>query len=362
VPEPSRESSANDGGRPELAPDKPLVAISRLRKHFAAKVPWPRRKPGEPLSPLTATWRTITRMPATIRAVDDVDLQIWPGETLGLVGESGCGKSTLGRTVLRLLEPTSGTILFGGLDITNLAQSQLRAHRRRMQMIFQDPYASLNPRMTVGATLAEPIQIHRLAKTTAERQERVAHLLEKVGLRPDAAKRYPHEFSGGQRQRIGNARALAVEPRFIIADEPISALDVSIQAQIVNLLQDLQEKEHLTYLFISHDLKIVEHISDRVAVMYLGKVVELAPAAQLYKEPLHPYSKALLSAVPVADPKRKRQRIILEGDVPSPLDPPSGCPFHPRCPVKDKPPECKTILPQLRELRPGHTVACHVAT
>ncbi len=341
---------------------EPLVQIRGVSKHFATKVPWPKRKPGQSVDPVTIAWRAVSRMPATIRAVDDVNLAIEPGETLGLVGESGCGKSTLGRTVLRLLEPTAGKIVFDGTDITLIRPAELRAFRRRMQMIFQDPYASLNPRMTVGATLAEPVQIHRLAKTAAERNDRVAHLLEKVGLRPDAARRYPHEFSGGQRQRIGIARALAVEPRFIVADEPISALDVSIQAQIVNLLQDLQEKEHLTYLFISHDLKIVEHISDRVAVMYLGKVVELAPAAQLYKEPLHPYTKALLSAVPVPDPKRKRQRIILEGDVPSPINPPSGCPFHPRCPVRDKPPECKTVLPQLRELRPGHTVACHVAT
>jgi oligopeptide transport system ATP-binding protein len=354
MPAPSAEP------KPQVA--EPLVQIRGVTKHFPTKVPWPKRKSGEAGNPLEAAWRAVSRKPATIRAVDGVSLNILPGETLGLVGESGCGKSTLGRTVLRLLEPTSGQILFDGRDITALAQGDLRAQRRHMQMIFQDPYASLNPRMTVGATLSEPLEIHGLAASASQRREKVTQLLEKVGLRPDAAQRYPHEFSGGQRQRIGIARALAVKPRFIVADEPISALDVSIQAQIVNLLQDLQEMEHLTYLFISHDLKIVEHISDRVAVMYLGKVVELAPAAQLYKEPLHPYTKALLSAVPVADPKRRRQRIILEGDVPSPIDPPSGCPFHPRCPVKDKPPECKTVLPQLRELRPGHTVACHVAT
>jgi oligopeptide transport system ATP-binding protein len=231
-----------------------------------------------------------------------------------------------------------------------------------MQMIFQDPYASLNPRMTVGDTLSEPLEIHRLATTRRDRDTRVAELLTRVGLRPDAARRYPHEFSGGQRQRIGIARALAVSPRFIVADEPISALDVSIQAQIVNLLQDLQKAERLTYLFISHDLKIVQHICDRVAVMYLGKVVELADSAPLYEAPSHPYSQALLSAVPIPDPARRRQRIILEGDVPSPLNPPSGCAFHPRCPVKDKPKACFEELPTLREVRPGHHVACHVAT
>jgi oligopeptide/dipeptide ABC transporter ATP-binding protein len=339
-------------------PARPLVDLVGVSKHFAQKIAWPR---GQKVDLATRIWRSVTRMPATVRAVDHVSLSILPGETLGLVGESGCGKSTLGRTVLRLLEPSAGRILFDGQDITRVPQGSLRPFRRHMQMIFQDPYASLNPRMTVAQTLLEPLQIHGLGATARERRDRVAELLEKVGLRPDAARRYPHEFSGGQRQRIGIARALAVRPRFIVADEPISALDVSIQAQIVNLLQELQEREHLTYLFISHDLKIIEHISDRVAVMYLGKVVEVASSAQLYKEPLHPYTKALLSAVPVPDPKRKRQLIILEGDVPSPIDPPSGCPFHPRCPVKDKPAECKTKLPALRELRPGHHVACHVA-
>jgi oligopeptide/dipeptide ABC transporter ATP-binding protein len=301
-------------------------------------------------------------MPAAVRAVDQVSLSIRAGETLGLVGESGCGKSTLGRTVLRLLDPTGGKVVFEGKDITALPQRELRPVRRHMQMIFQDPYASLNPRMSVGETLAEPLEIHGLARTRAERAERVAELLAKVGLRPDAARRYPHEFSGGQRQRVGIARALAVQPRFIVADEPISALDVSIQAQIVNLLVDLQKAERLTYLFISHDLKIVRHISDRVAVMYLGKVVELAAAAALYQEPLHPYTTALLSAVPVPDPARQRTRIILEGDVPSPMRPPPGCPFHPRCPVKDKPRACFEEPPPLREVRPGHWAACHVAS
>jgi oligopeptide/dipeptide ABC transporter ATP-binding protein len=336
----------------------PLVELVQLSKHFFTKVPHA-RAPGE--NPFARVRRALTRLPATVRAVDQVSLSIRAGETLGLVGESGCGKSTLGRTVLRLVDPTGGSIRFDGQDITALHQQELRPIRRRMQMIFQDPYASLNPRMTVGATLSEPLEIHGLARTRADRDARVAELLAKVGLRPDAARRYPHEFSGGQRQRVGIARALAVQPRFIVADEPISALDVSIQAQIVNLLVDLQKAEKLTYLFISHDLKIVQHISDRVAVMYLGKLVELSDAPPLYAEPLHPYTKALLSAVPVADPARARQRIVLEGDVPSPVRPPPGCPFHPRCPVKDKPAACFDDPPPLREVRPGRFAACHVA-
>ncbi len=298
---------------------------------------------------------------AVLRAVTEVDLEIAPGETLGLVGESGCGKSTLGRTLLRLLEPSGGSIAFEGIDLTHLSQRSLRPLRRKMQMIFQDPYASLNPRMTIGAAIAEPLVIHGLAATKQEREARVQELLARVGLRPEAARRYPHEFSGGQRQRVGIARALAVRPRFIVCDEPISALDVSIQAQIVNLLQDLQQAEQLTYLFISHDLKIVQHVCDRVAVMYLGRIVEQAEARTLYREPKHPYTQALLSAVPRVDPTVKRERIILQGDVPSPLAPPSGCAFHPRCPVKDKPEACFKQVPALRVLANGSRAACHVA-
>ncbi len=337
-----------------------LLELRGVSKHFAAKIAWP-RDPGRTISLPTRVWRALTRQHASVRAVEEVSLEIYAGETLGLVGESGCGKSTLGRTVLRLLDPTAGAIRFGGQDITHLPQAQLRPLRRRMQMIFQDPYASLNPRMTVGATVGEPLEIHGLAGTRARRDETVAELLLRVGLRPDAAHRYPHEFSGGQRQRVGIARALAVSPEFIVCDEPISALDVSIQAQIVNLLQDLQAERDLTYLFISHDLKIVQHICDRVAVMYLGRVVELAESATLYREPRHPYTQALLSAVPVPDPTKRRSRVILQGDVPSPLRPPSGCAFHPRCPVKDKPEACFKEVPRLRVLGNGSQAACHVA-
>jgi len=297
---------------------------------------------------------------ATVKAVDGVSLTVAPGETLGLVGESGCGKSTLGRAVLRLVDPTGGRVLFDGQDVTDAPQSHLRPLRRKMQMIFQDPYASLNPRMRVKDIVGEALDIHGLAQGPGERDARVAELMKRVGLRPDQAARYPHEFSGGQRQRVGIARALAVEPRFIVCDEPISALDVSIQAQIVNLLRDLQDELGLAYLFVAHDLKVVEYVSKRVAVMYLGRVVELAPSAALYGGPKHPYTKALLSAAPTPDPEKKRVRLVLQGDVPSPIDPPKGCTFHPRCPVAERG-RCDVEAPALRELAPGHTVACHLA-
>jgi peptide/nickel transport system ATP-binding protein len=335
----------------------PLLSVRGLRKYFTVKVPWPRSADTDLATKL---WHSVSRMKAHVKAVDGVSFDVKAGETLGLVGESGCGKSTLGRTVLRLLDPSEGTIAFDGVALTSLSQHALRPLRCKMQMIFQDPYASLNPRMSIGETLAEPFKIFGLVESAAEISERVAELLEKVGLSADAASRFPHEFSGGQRQRVGIARALAVKPRFIVCDEPISALDVSIQAQIVNLLQDLQRSEDLTYLFISHDLKIVQHFCDRVAVMYLGHIVEMAPAEELYKEPQHPYTQALLSAIPQPNPDKKRERIILQGDVPSPLDPPPGCPFHPRCGVVNKPPECQTVLPTLKVIGEGRSVACHV--
>ncbi|MDH3623233.1 MAG: dipeptide ABC transporter ATP-binding protein [Myxococcales bacterium] len=297
---------------------------------------------------------------AELRAVDGVSLGIIQGETLGLVGESGCGKSTLGRLLLRLYKPTSGNVYFEGQDITELSQTALRPIRRDMQIIFQDPYSSLNPRMTVEAAIAEPLRVHRLVSSKTETQQRVASLLERVGLRPEHMRRYPHEFSGGQRQRIGIARALAVSPSFIVADEPVSALDVSIQAQIVNLLRDLQEELGLSYLFIAHNLQIVEYVSHRVAVMYLGRVVELATSEQIYESPRHPYTQALLSAVPEPDPSDRKKRILLTGDVPSPLDPPAGCAFHPRCPIAQKG-LCDREIPELRPLAQGHHAACHLA-
>jgi len=298
----------------------------------------------------------LSREVASVKAVQNVSLEIKKGETLGLVGESGCGKSTLGRCIIRLIEPSSGQIFLEGKNVTNLQGEDLRALRRKMQIIFQDPYASLNPRMTVGSIISEPLEIHNLFDSRKDRLDRVKQLIELVGLRPEHINRYPHEFSGGQRQRIGIARALAVDPSFIVCDEPVSALDVSIQAQVINLLMDLQQRLGLTYLFIAHDLKVVEHISNRVAVMYLGKVAELADADELYQHPQHPYTRALLSAIPIPDPRGKDQRIILTGDVPSPINPPSGCFFHPRCP--DMIEECKATCPSLRLTRPEHETAC----
>jgi oligopeptide transport system ATP-binding protein len=320
-----------------MSEPQPLLMAEKLKKYFPIR---------------RGLWGKVR---GYVKAVDDVSLQVWPGETLGVVGESGCGKTTLGRLLLRLTEATAGRVLFDGVDLLQLGKKKLRAQRRHLQIIFQDPYSSLNPRMTVGGMLGEALQIHRLA-SRQDLPERIAALLERVGLPANSARRYPHEFSGGQRQRIGIARALAVEPKFIVADEPVSALDVSIQAQIINLLQDLQQSLGLTYIFIAHDLSVVRHISDRVAVMYLGRIVEQTTRDQLYRDPAHPYTRALLSSVPVPDPRVSRRQIILPGDVPNPAAVPPGCPFHPRCPERRE--FCSRIVPALEEIGASHQTAC----
>ena len=303
----------------------------------------------------------LSRQTGTVRAVDGVSFDLRRGETLGLVGESGCGKTTTGRCILQLERPTAGEIRFEGEELTSLAPTAMRKLRRRMQVIFQDPYSSLNPRMTIGQIIEEPLKVHAIVNEAPARAARVRELLTQVGLLPQHAMRYPHQLSGGQRQRVGIARALAMQPALIVCDEPVSALDVSIQAQIVNLLEDLQARFGLTYLFIAHDLSVVRHISDRIVVMYLGKVVEIADRTSLYEEPLHPYTRALLSAVPIPDPKleARREHLVLRGEVPSPLNPPSGCVFHPRCPVAIE--RCAAEVPALREIKPGHCAACHLA-
>lgn len=318
-----------------------LLEVKQLKVHFPVKHGF------------------FSRVKAHVKAVDDVSFTINAGETLGLVGESGCGKTTVGRSLVKLVEPTAGNIIFDGNDIANLHGVDLKRSRRGLQMIFQDPIGSLNPRMTVEEIIGEALDIHELTDSSTARRARIADLLKAVGLNEQYSQRYPHEFSGGQRQRIGIARALAVEPKLIVCDEPVSALDVSVQAQIVNLLQDLQQQRGLAFLFIAHDLAVVKHISQRIMVMYLGKIVELGAAKDVVENPKHPYTQALISAVPVVDPDSKRQRIVLAGDVPSPINPPAGCPFHTRCPIAIE--RCKVEVPPLRELAPGHIASCHLA-
>ncbi|MCA9754993.1 MAG: dipeptide ABC transporter ATP-binding protein [Candidatus Eisenbacteria bacterium] len=319
---------------------QPLVGVSHLKKYF------PVRK------------GVMRRVVAQVKAVDDVSFEIKPGETLGLVGESGCGKTTVGRSLLRLIEPSDGHVEFENVDVLKASKGDLRRLRRNMQIIFQDPYASLNPRMSVLEIIGEGLRVHKLTSSTSELEDRVRELLDRVKLDPVYINRYPHEFSGGQRQRIGIARALSLKPKFIVCDEAVSALDVSIQAQVINLLMDLRDEFGLSYLFVAHDLSVVRHISHRVAVMYLGKIVEIADTEALFANPMHPYTRALLSAVPVANPTAKRERIVLQGDVPSPINPPPGCPFHTRCPVAMA--KCKTEVPPLKEAGSGHTYTCHL--
>jgi len=323
-----------------MAIEENILEVKELKKYFPVKKGIFRKTVGN------------------VKAVDGVNFNIKKGETLGLVGESGCGKSTTGRTIIRLIESTSGDVRFEDKNVLSLNKREMRSMRKEMQIIFQDPYASLNPRMTVADIVGEPLDIHNLVKNRKERNEKVKEILNNVGLMPEYMNRYPHEFSGGQRQRIGIARALAVNPKLIIADEPVSALDVSIQAQVINLMQELQEEYGLTYLFIAHDLSVVKHISDRVAVMYLGKIVEITGKKELYDNPLHPYTQSLLSAIPIPDPTHKAERIILEGDVPSPVDPPSGCRFHPRCPEAMD--ICSKVEPEFKDYGNGHFAACHL--